>query len=190
MSRQGATCVDRQQDSLGPNAEVYRKKHASFYRSVVVCAQTNRMDDDADSGPVAGHERQRARGTVVQQGWLGGAAAADNEGGGRRRRQTSRCEYNCGLQPGGSPACTAATLATFFRIAREPAQYITIHPIQNELAPIILITVLSASAYWNDADSYADRLGIMATSLLSMMALQARAPQHNGSGLRVARAPG
>ena len=91
---------------------------------------------------------------------------------------------NCGLQPVGSPACTA-TLATFFRIAREP-QYI----IQNELAPVILITVLSASAYWNDADSYADRLGIMATSLLSMMALQARAPQHNGSGLRVARAPG
>ena len=44
---------------------------------------------------------------------------------------------------------------------------------QNELAPIILITVLSASAYWNDGDAYGDRLGIMATSLLSMMALQA-----------------
>jgi hypothetical protein len=41
------------------------------------------------------------------------------------------------------------------------------------LAPSVLITIMAATAYWNELDDYADRVGLMATALLSMMALQA-----------------
>jgi hypothetical protein len=56
----------------------------------------------------------------------------------------------------------------FFQLTRNSAYYI-----QNQLAPIVLVTILSAAAYFNDLCAYEARATIMATSLLSMMALQA-----------------
>lgn len=45
--------------------------------------------------------------------------------------------------------------------------------LQSQLGPIALITVLSAASYYNDLAAYDARMAVMASSLLSMMALQA-----------------
>jgi hypothetical protein len=56
----------------------------------------------------------------------------------------------------------------YFQVTRDSAYFM-----QNQLAPIVLVTILSAAAYFNDVDAYDARATIMATSLLSQMALQA-----------------
>lgn len=45
--------------------------------------------------------------------------------------------------------------------------------LQSQLGPIALITVLSAASYYNDLAAYDARMTVIASSLLSMMALQA-----------------
>ena len=66
-----------------------------------------------------------------------------------------------------APACTDVAVM-WFQLERDSN-----YQMQNELAPIVLVTILSAAAYYNDLDATDSRATIMATSLLSMMALQA-----------------
>jgi hypothetical protein len=56
----------------------------------------------------------------------------------------------------------------YYPISRKSAYYL-----QNMLAPIILVTTMAAASYWNELSDYPDRIGMMATAMLSMMALQA-----------------
>ncbi len=73
----------------------------------------------------------------------------------------------CGPGEELSPDCQQL-LVVFFRATRNSNYFM-----QNEMAPIVLVTLLSAAAYYNDLDAYEQRSGIMATALLSQMALQA-----------------
>jgi hypothetical protein len=66
-----------------------------------------------------------------------------------------------------SPACQDMVVL-YFQASRNSGYWI-----QNMLAPIILVTILAATSYYNDLDAYEMRSGTMATSLLSQMALQA-----------------
>ncbi len=59
-------------------------------------------------------------------------------------------------------------IVLYFQATRDSAYYT-----QNELAPIVLVTIMAAAAYFNDLDAYETRGSIMATALLSQMALQA-----------------
>jgi hypothetical protein len=65
-----------------------------------------------------------------------------------------------------SPDCQDMVVL-YFQATRDSGYYI-----QNMLAPIVLVTILSAMSYYNDLDAYEARGGIMATALLSQMALQ------------------
>jgi hypothetical protein len=73
----------------------------------------------------------------------------------------------CGADEARSSGCENM-LVIYFRAERDSSYYM-----QNEMAPIVLVTILSAAAYYNDLDAYEQRGGIMATALLSQMALQA-----------------
>ena len=66
--------------------------------------------------------------------------------------------------PGAAP-CTQVVVL-WLQLRRSSSYWL-----QNMLAPITLITVLSAATYYNDLDAYDSRMTIMATSLLSLMAL-------------------
>lgn len=71
---------------------------------------------------------------------------------------------DCGM-PGAAPC--SSMLVMWLAMTRKP-NYI----LQNMLSPITLVTVLAASTYYNDLDAYDSRLTVLATSLLSLMALQ------------------
>jgi len=95
---------------------------------------------------------------------------------------------NCHLTCGETAALCQDVFVFYFPIFRKPNYFI-----QNmvrlccanrelcrrltvgapQLAPIILVTIMAAAAYWNELDDYVDRIALMATALLSMMALQA-----------------
>ena len=75
---------------------------------------------------------------------------------------------NCHATCGETAALCQDVFVFYYKVSRKPQYHM-----QNMLAPIILITIMAASAYWNSLDAYADRVGLMATALLSMMALQA-----------------
>lgn len=75
---------------------------------------------------------------------------------------------NCHATCGETAAMCQDIFVFYYRVHRKPEYFL-----QNMLAPIILITIMAAAAYWNELDDYADRVGLMATALLSMMALQA-----------------
>jgi len=59
-----------------------------------------------------------------------------------------------------------STVVVWIRLQRSSGYWL-----QNMLAPITLITVLAAASYYNDLDAYDSRMTVMATSLLSLMAL-------------------
>jgi hypothetical protein len=86
-----------------------------------------------------------------------------------------------GVHPCGSDApeeCQDVAVL-YFQVTRDSAYFM-----QNQLAPIVLVTILSAAAYFNDVDAYDARATIMATSLLSQMALQAYAHRCHACVLR------
>lgn len=67
----------------------------------------------------------------------------------------------------GSAAEVSNTVVFYVRVDRNPN-----YAVQNEFIPIFLIVIMSAAAYFQELDEYTDRMTIMVTSLLSMMALQ------------------
>jgi len=75
---------------------------------------------------------------------------------------------NCHLTCGETAALCQDVFVFYYPITRKGKYYL-----QNMLAPIILVTAMAASSYWNELSDYADRMTMMATALLSMMALQA-----------------
>ena len=66
-----------------------------------------------------------------------------------------------------SPSCEDVVVL-WFQLQRASDYYVS-----NFLGPITLVTIMAAAAYYNDLDQYELRATIMATSLLSQMALQA-----------------
>ena len=73
----------------------------------------------------------------------------------------------CDPAAGNSTSCEDVVVL-WFRLNRESDYYIS-----NFLGPISLVTIMAAAAYFNDLDQYELRATIMATALLSQMALQA-----------------
>ena len=71
---------------------------------------------------------------------------------------------DCG-QPNAQGPCRS-TAVMWIRLNRAPGYWL-----QNMLAPITLITILAGASYFNDLDAYDSRMTVMATSLLSLMAL-------------------
>ena len=99
----------------------------------------------------------------------------------------------CALEDYGTAACHDLAVL-WFKVARDEKYFLQnqlvkslavllrwlaacacAHPLRpcTTQAPIVLVTILSASAFFNDLDAYELRCTIMATSLLSQMALQA-----------------
>ena len=70
-------------------------------------------------------------------------------------------------EPGDSPAACQDVAVFWLRMRRD-----ALYHLQNYLAPITLVTLASAAAYFNDLDAYELRCTIMATALLSQMTLQ------------------
>ena len=73
----------------------------------------------------------------------------------------------CDASAANSPLCEDVVVL-WFRLKREAPYHIS-----NFLGPITLVTIMAAAAYFNDLDQYELRATIMATALLSQMALQA-----------------
>ena len=73
----------------------------------------------------------------------------------------------CDPSAGNSTWCEDVVVL-WFRLNRESDYYVS-----NFLGPISLVTIMAAAAYFNDLDQYELRATIMATALLSQMALQA-----------------
>lgn len=73
----------------------------------------------------------------------------------------------CDHQEHGSNPDTMHAMLFYFRVDRNP-NYAT----QNQLVPVLLIVIMSAAAYYQELDAYNDRMTIMITSLLAMMALE------------------
>lgn len=73
----------------------------------------------------------------------------------------------CDASAENSPLCED-TVVVWFKLRRESNYYIS-----NFLGPVSLVTIMAAAAYFNDLDQYEPRVTIMATALLSQMALQA-----------------
>ena len=73
----------------------------------------------------------------------------------------------CDASAVNSPTCEDVVVL-WFKLKRESPYHIS-----NFLGPITLVTIMAAAAYFNDLDQYELRATIMATALLSQMALQA-----------------
>ena len=73
----------------------------------------------------------------------------------------------CDLSMKDSPECEDVVVV-WFQLQRRSNYFLS-----NFLGPIFLVTTMAAAGYYNDLDQYELRATIMATSLLSQMALQA-----------------
>ena len=70
---------------------------------------------------------------------------------------------DCG-QPGAAPC--SQMLVMYMQLRRDPTGWV-----QNMIAPITLVVILIASAFYTDLDSYDTRSLIMGTSMIALMAL-------------------
>ena len=56
----------------------------------------------------------------------------------------------CAASCGETAALCQDVFVFYYRVSRKPEYFL-----QNMLAPIILITIMAAAAYWNELDDYA-----------------------------------